>query len=70
MTADGGTVFLDEIVDMPHAMQTKLLRVLQEGQVRPVGGSHYRQVNFRLITTSNRDLLEEVKKENLRDDLY
>jgi Nif-specific regulatory protein len=68
--AEGGTVFLDEIVDMPHAMQTKLLRVLQEGQVRPVGGSHYRQVNFRLITSSNRDLLEEVKKGNFRDDLY
>jgi Nif-specific regulatory protein len=68
--ADGGTVFLDEILDMPHAMQTKLLRVLQEGQVRPVGGSHYQQVNFRLITSSNRDLLEEVKKENFRDDLY
>ena len=55
---------------MPHAMQTKLLRVLQEGQVRPVGGSHYLQVNFRLITSSNRDLLEEVKKGNFRDDLY
>jgi Nif-specific regulatory protein len=68
--ADGGTVFLDEIIDMPHAMQTKLLRVLQEGQVRPVGGSHYQQVNFRLITSSNRDLLEEVKKGNFRDDLY
>ena len=68
--ADGGTVFLDEIVDMPHAMQTKLLRVLQEGQVRPVGGSHYREVNFRLITSSNRDLLAEVKKESFRDDLY
>ncbi len=68
--AEGGTVFLDEIVDMPHAMQTKLLRVLQEGQVRPVGGSHYRQVDFRLITSSNRDLLEEVKKGNFRDDLY
>ncbi len=68
--ADGGTVFLDEIADMPHAMQTKLLRVLQEGQVRPVGGSHYRQVNFRLITSSNRELLEEVKKGNFRDDLY
>ena len=68
--AAGGTVFLDEIADMPHAMQTKLLRVLQEGQVRPVGGSHYQQVNFRLITSSNRDLLEEVKKGNFRDDLY
>ena len=68
--ADGGTVFLDEIADMPHSMQTKLLRVLQEGQVRPVGGSHYRQVDFRLITSSNRDLLQEVKKGNFRDDLY
>jgi Nif-specific regulatory protein len=68
--ADGGTVFLDEIVDMPHAMQTKLLRVLQEYQVRPVGGSHYNQVKFRLITSSNRDLLAEVKKGTFRDDLY
>ncbi len=68
--ADGGTVFLDEIVDMPHAMQTKLLRVLQEYQVRPVGGSHFQQVKFRLITSSNRDLLAEVKKGTFRDDLY
>ena len=68
--ADGGTVFLDEIADMPPAMQTKLLRVLQEGQVRPVGGSHYRQVNFRLITSSNRELLDEVKIGKFRDDLY
>ena len=68
--ADGGTVFLDEIIDMPHAMQTKLLRVLQEGQVRPVGGSHYQQVNFRLITSSNRELLKEVEAGNFRDDLY
>jgi Nif-specific regulatory protein len=68
--ADGGTVFLDEIVDMPHSMQTKLLRVLQEGQVRPVGGSHFREVNFRLITSSNRELLKEVEAGNFRDDLY
>jgi Nif-specific regulatory protein len=68
--ADGGTVFLDEIVDMPHSMQTKLLRVLQEGQVRPVGGSHFREVNFRLITSSNRELLKEVEVGNFRDDLY
>jgi Nif-specific regulatory protein len=68
--ADGGTVFLDEIVDMPHAMQTKLLRVLQEYQVRPVGGSHFQQAKFRLITSSNRDLLAEVKKGTFRDDLY
>ncbi|MBT8371522.1 MAG: sigma 54-interacting transcriptional regulator [Deltaproteobacteria bacterium] len=68
--AAGGTVFLDEIADMPHAMQIKLLRVLQEGQVRPVGGSQYRNVDFRLITSSNRDLQDEVQKGSFRDDLF
>ena len=68
--ADGGTIFLDEIADMPHSMQTKLLRVLQEGQVRPVGGSRYQKVEFRLISSSNRDLSEEVKGGRFRDDLY
>jgi Nif-specific regulatory protein len=68
--AEGGTVFLDEIADMPQSMQIKLLRVIQEGQVRPVGGSRYLDVNFRLITSSNRDLLEEVKMGHFRDDLF
>ncbi len=68
--ARGGTVFLDEIADMPPAMQSKLLRVLQEGQVRPVGGSSYRRVDFRLISSANRDLYEEVKKGNFREDLF
>lgn len=68
--ADGGTVFLDEISDMPHAMQTKLLRVLQEGQIRPVGGSRYHQVDFRLISSANRDLYDEVSKGNFREDLF
>jgi len=68
--AVGGTVFLDEIADMTPAMQVKLLRVLQERQVRRVGGSRYLKVNFRLITSSNRDMLEEVKKGNFRDDLF
>ncbi len=68
--ADGGTVFLDEIADMPPAMQIKLLRVLQEGQVRPVGGSEIIHVNFRLIASSNRDLQEEVAKGRFRDDLF
>jgi Nif-specific regulatory protein len=67
---DGGTVFLDEISDMPRAMQTKLLRVLQEGQIRPVGGSQYQRVNFRLISSTNRNLHEEVKNGNFREDLY
>ena len=68
--ADGGTVFLDEIADMPPAMQIKLLRVLQEGQVRPVGGSEIRNVKFRLIASSNRDLYQEVSKGRFRDDLF
>jgi Nif-specific regulatory protein len=68
--AEGGTVFLDEIADMPPAMQIKLLRVLQEGQVRPVGGSDIINVNFRLIASSNRDLYQEVSKGRFRDDLF
>ena len=68
--AEGGTVFLDEIADMPPAMQIKLLRVLQEGQVRPVGGSQFIDVNFRLIASSNRDLYKEVSKGRFRDDLF
>ncbi len=67
--ANGGTVFLDEISDMPYSMQTKLLRVLQENQIRPVGGSRYRRVNFRLISSTNQDLFELVKKGKFREDL-
>jgi Nif-specific regulatory protein len=68
--ANGGTVFLDEISDMSYAMQTKLLRVLQEYQIRPVGGSEYQRVEFRLISSTNRDLLQEVEKGRFREDLY
>lgn len=68
--ANGGTVFLDEISDTPFAMQTKLLRVLQENQIRPVGGSRYQRVDFRLISSSNRDLYEQVKERKFREDLF
>jgi Nif-specific regulatory protein len=68
--ANGGTVFLDEISDMPFSMQIKLLRVLQENQIRPVGGSQYRRVNFRLISSTNQDLYELVKEKKFREDLF
>ncbi|RKX57216.1 MAG: hypothetical protein DRP28_06915 [Thermodesulfobacteriota bacterium] len=68
--ANGGTVFLDEIGEMSSAMQVKLLRVLQEGQLRPVGGSRQININVRLIASTNRDLGEEVKKGNFREDLF
>ncbi len=68
--ANGGTIFLDEIGELGLAMQVKLLRVLQEGQIRPVGGSRFKKVNVRIIASTNRDLEEEVKKGNFRQDLY
>ena len=68
--ADGGTVLLDEIGEMPRAMQVKLLRVLQDGQFRPVGGSHYIKVNVRIIACTNRNLEAEMAKGNFREDLY
>ena len=68
--AQGGTVFLDEIADMPLSMQSKLLRVIQEGYVRPVGGSSAHQISFRLIAATNRNLRDEVEKGNFRKDLF
>jgi Nif-specific regulatory protein len=68
--ADGGTVLLDEIGEMPRAMQVKLLRVLQDGKFRPVGGSHYIKVNVRIIACTNRNLEEEMAKGNFREDLF
>lgn len=67
--ADGGTLFLDEIGEMPLSMQVKLLRVLQEGRFRPVGGSSYRDIDVRLLSATNRDLEKEVEKGNFRQDL-
>jgi Nif-specific regulatory protein len=68
--ADGGTIFLDEIGDMSLPMQVKLLRVLQEGQLRPVGGHRTIQVNVRVIAATNRTLEEEITKGTFREDLY
>ncbi|MCB9659273.1 MAG: sigma 54-interacting transcriptional regulator [Sandaracinaceae bacterium] len=69
-SADGGTLFLDEIGEMSPAMQSKLLRVLQDGQVRPVGGTKVTQVDVRLVTATHRDLLAMVADGRFREDLY
>jgi len=67
--ANGGTLMLDEVGDMSPGMQAKLLRVLQEGRFRPVGGKELVQVNVRLVTASNKNLAELVKERLFREDL-
>ena len=68
--ADGGTVFLDEIGELSLAMQTRLLRVLQDGEIMRVGSSKPRKVNVRIIAATNRNLAERVEKGLFRRDLY
>lgn len=68
--ADGGTIFLDEIGDVSPAFQIKLLRVLQEGEIRPLGSHKRRKVNIRVLAATNKDLEEEIRKGNFREDLY
>ena len=68
--ADTGTLFLDEIGDLSVGMQVKLLRLLQEGQYKPVGGNAIRKVDIRFITATNRNLSELIKKGEFREDLF
>lgn len=68
--ANGGTLLLDEINSMSKSLQAKLLRVLQEGLVRPVGGKEDIKVDVRIIATSNKSPVESIREGNLREDLY
>jgi two-component system response regulator GlrR len=68
--AHEGTIFLDEIGDIPFSIQAKLLRVLQERQVRPIGSGVSSEVDVRVIVATKRDLEEEVRKGNFREDLF
>ncbi len=68
--ADGGTIFLDEIGDAPLSTQIALLRVLETGEIRPVGANRTEYVNIRILAATNKDLSEEITKGNFRQDLY
>jgi transcriptional regulator with PAS, ATPase and Fis domain len=68
--ADGGTIFLDEIGELPKEMQVKLLRTLQEGEVRRIGATSIRKIDVRIIAATNRNLIEEVAADNFREDLF
>jgi two-component system nitrogen regulation response regulator NtrX len=70
VAADGGTIFLDEIGDMSLRTQAKVLRVLQEGEVEPVGSATVVNVDVRVIAATNKDLQEEIRKGRFREDLF
>ncbi|TAL10279.1 MAG: sigma-54-dependent Fis family transcriptional regulator [Nitrospirae bacterium] len=68
--ADGGSVFLDEIADLPLALQAKLLRVIEEGEVRPVGGTRSKKIDVRFIAATNQDMGSRVERGEFRKDLF
>ncbi len=68
--ANGGTIFLDEIGELPIALQPKLLRVLQNGEFERIGGQQTTKIDVRIISATNKNLLAEIKKGNFREDLY
>jgi len=70
LQADGGTIFLDEIGDMSLKTQSKVLRVLEEGEVQRVGSNKINKVDVRVIAATNKDLKKEIEKGNFRDDLF
>ncbi len=68
--AEGGTLFLDEISEMPTLLQAKLLRMLQDGKIRPVGSNREQQVNVRIVAATNQDIEEQVRAGTFREDLF
>lgn len=68
--ANGGTLFLDEIADMPFHLQARILRVIQDGEIKPVGGNTTKKTDVRIISATNKDLKEAIAREQFREDLY
>ena len=68
--ADGGTIFLDEIAELPLQLQPVLLRVIEDKSITRIGGKQTRKIDVRIITATNKNLREEIAKENFREDLY
>lgn len=68
--ADGGTIFLDEIGDLSLSLQSKLLRVMDDHEIRPLGGVQSRKIDIRFITATNKDISKAIKESTFREDLY